>query len=71
MFAARYGTGSVAYQLAVQDPSSDDYAYFLNPDYSTTNTAPLDRYKRFNGHEGNSPANGTIDGVQSTATTLS
>jgi cell surface protein SprA len=68
--AARYGTGSVAYQLAVQDPSSDDYAYFLNPDYSTTNTAPLDRYKRFNGHEGNSPANGTIDGVQSTATTL-
>ena len=54
----------------MQDPSSDDYAYFLNPDYSTTNTAPLDRYKRFNGHEGNSPANGTIDGVQSTATTL-
>lgn len=46
-----YGTGSVAYQLAVQDPSSDNYAYFLNPDYSTTNTAPLDRYKRFNGHE--------------------
>ncbi|MFM9027304.1 MAG: cell surface protein SprA [Bacteroidota bacterium] len=65
-----YGTGSTAYQSAESDPSSDNYVYFLNPDYSDTNASPLSRYKRWNGHEGNSPANGTIDGLQSTATTL-
>lgn len=65
-----YGSGSVAYQVANSDPSSDNYVYFLNPAYSDTNASPLDRYKRFNNHQGNSPANGTIDGLQSTATTL-
>ncbi len=68
--AALYGTGSVAYSVAQADPSNDNYAYFLNPAYSDTNASPLDRYKLYNGHQGNSPANGTIDGVQSTATTL-
>lgn len=68
--AAVFGTSSQAYINANSDPSSDDYVYFLNPAYSDTNAAPLSRYKRFNGHQGNSPANGTIDGLQSTATTL-
>lgn len=67
---AKYGSGSAAYQVASNDPSNDNYVYFLNPNYSSTQTLPLDRYKRYNGHQGNSPANGTIDGVQSTATTL-
>ncbi|MBL0138545.1 MAG: cell surface protein SprA [Bacteroidetes bacterium] len=64
------GTNNGAYTSVAGDPSSDDYSYFLNPDYSTNNVSPLDRYKRYNGQEGNSPANGTINGVQSTATTL-
>ncbi|REJ83044.1 MAG: cell surface protein SprA [Bacteroidetes bacterium] len=68
--ASLYSTGSVAYNAAFNDPSNDNYAYFLNPAYSTNNVGPLDRYKLYNGHQGNSPANGTIDGVQSTATTL-
>lgn len=68
--AALYSTGSVAYQSANTDPSNDDYVYFLNPAYNDSGAAPLERYKRYNGQEGNSPANGTIDGVQSTATTL-
>ncbi len=65
-----YGSGSVAYNVASSDPSNDNYFYFLNPAYSDTNASPLSRYKRYNGHQGNSPANGTIDGIQSTATTL-
>ncbi|MFM2136088.1 MAG: hypothetical protein RL021_1488 [Bacteroidota bacterium] len=68
--AALYGSGSVAYTVNERDPSADNYVYFLNPAYSDTNASPLSRYKRFNGHQGNSPANGTIDGLQSTATTL-
>ncbi|MFM7725343.1 MAG: cell surface protein SprA, partial [Flavobacteriales bacterium] len=68
--SALYGTGSVAYQVADADPSSDNYVYFLNPAYSDTNATPASRYKSWNGQQGNSPANGTINGVQSTATTL-
>jgi cell surface protein SprA len=55
---------------ASSDPSNDNYMYFLNPDFSTQNAPPLDRYKYYNGHQGNSPANGTINGVQSTATSI-
>ncbi|HNP97838.1 MAG TPA: cell surface protein SprA, partial [Bacteroidia bacterium] len=64
------GTSNGAYSSVANDPSSDDYIYFLNPDYSAVDASPLERYKYYNGQEGNSPANGTINGVQSTATTL-
>ncbi|MBK6837005.1 MAG: cell surface protein SprA [Bacteroidetes bacterium] len=64
------GTTTGAYTSVAGDPSSDDYTYFLDPNYSTIDAPPLDRYKRYNGQEGNSPANGTINGVQATATTL-
>ncbi|MBP6335401.1 MAG: cell surface protein SprA, partial [Bacteroidia bacterium] len=59
-----------ALPIALADPSNDNYQYFLNPDFSTVNAPPLDRYKYYNGHQGNSPANGTINGVQSTATSI-
>ncbi len=52
-----HGTNSQAYQKAFQDPSSDNYHYFRgsnldnDPEYSSI----LQRYKMYNGMEGNSP----------------
>ena len=52
------GTSSDAYTNAFKDPSSDDYHYFRGQDYDNTSKSILDRYKYFNGTDGNSPANG-------------
>jgi len=50
------GATSPAYINAVQDPSADDYHYFLGTDFDNNNqySSILERYKRFNGPEGNS-----------------
>ena len=53
--ALLYGTNSVAYQEAETDPSGDDYKYYRNPDYDNQQASILDRYKQYNGLEGNSP----------------
>jgi len=49
------GTSSQAYSQALIDPSSDDYHYFRGGDYDAVELGILDRYKKFNGPEGNSP----------------
>ncbi len=46
---------SVKNQIA-NDPSGDDFVYYLEGDYGVPDAGVLDRYKRFNGFEGNSPA---------------
>ncbi len=53
--AAKYGVNSIAYTQALNDPSSDDYHYFRGGDYDDQNMGILDRYKKYNGMEGNSP----------------
>lgn len=53
--ANRFGSGSEAYTRAFEDPSSDDYHYFRGPDYDDAQKPILDRYKEYNGTEGNSP----------------
>ncbi len=50
-----YGTGSQAYQNAVADPSVDNYHYYRGTDYDNQQLSILDRYKLFNGVDGNSP----------------
>lgn len=50
-----FGVNSVAYQQALQDPSNDDYHYFRGGDYDGSQVGILDRYKKYNGLEGNSP----------------
>ena len=49
----------IAYQNFVGDPSGDDYHYFRGDDYDAASggagTSIRDRYKKFNGVEGNSP----------------
>ena len=38
-----------------QDPAGDDYHYFRGSDYDNARTSILDRYKRINNPQGNSP----------------
>ena len=56
--AALYGVNSQAYQLALKDPSSDDFHYFRGTDYDNQSqySSILERYKNYAGVEGNSPA---------------
>ena len=53
--AQRFGTGSEAYQQALNDPSSDDFRYFRSSYYDQRDVKVNDRYKFFNNPEGNSP----------------
>jgi len=52
-----FGAASGAYKSASTDPSADDYHYFRGTDYDNNPTfaSILNRYKKFNGPEGNSP----------------
>ncbi|OFX16438.1 MAG: cell surface protein SprA [Bacteroidetes bacterium GWA2_31_9] len=50
-----FGTGSAAYQSAYNDPSSDNFHYFRGSDFDAQQLSILDRYKKFNLPQGNSP----------------
>lgn len=39
----------------INDPSSDDYNYYLDDNYDQQQLGVLERYKKYNGMEGNSP----------------
>ena len=49
-----YGTNSIAYQNALNDPSGDDFHYFRGTDFDNVSTQILDRYKDYNNTDGNS-----------------
>lgn len=53
----KYGAGSNAYTQADVDPSSDNYHYFRGSDYDqeAQYASVTERYKKYNGTEGNSP----------------
>ncbi len=60
-----------AYQNIINDPSADDYHYFRGPDFDAAKTSILDRYKNFNGPEGNSmPSEYTKLGYSTAATSI-
>ncbi|MFC2152644.1 cell surface protein SprA [Bacteroidota bacterium] len=40
-----------------EDPSNDNFHYFIGGDYDALGLSILDRYKKFNGYEGNSSGN--------------
>lgn len=52
-----YGPASIAYFNALQDPSGDDYHYFRGSDLDANDkySSILERYKKYNGPDGNSP----------------
>lgn len=60
LVASRWSNTSAAYLSATEDPSGDNYKYFLAPDYSVNDVPPLDRYKGWNGMEGNSISTGNL-----------
>ena len=49
-----FGANSPAYLAGTNDPSTDNYLYFLDASYNASNVPVLERYKRWNGLEGNS-----------------
>lgn len=53
-----FGTSSVAYNNGATDPSADNYHFFRGADYDAdpVYSSITERYKRFSGTEGNSPA---------------
>jgi cell surface protein SprA len=52
---AAYSSNSPAYVKAYGDPSSDDYHYFRGDNYDALKLSILDRYKKINHAESNSP----------------
>lgn len=46
----------------IADPSSDDYKSFRDPDYNTLNYNILQRYKKYNGMDGNDPDDNLLKG---------
>lgn len=52
-----------AKQAIINDPSADDYNYYRDDDYDADQLDILERYKRFNGMEGNSPTSEMSDTV--------
>jgi cell surface protein SprA len=52
-----YGVGSNAYINAVKDPANDDYHYIRGEDYDAAKLSILDRYKKYNHPQNNSPVN--------------
>ena len=50
-----FGQNSIAYQLAYEDPSADNFQYFRGSDLDNNQISILDRYKFYNGVQGNSP----------------
>lgn len=56
--ATKFGPTSTAYIQANNDPSADNYHYFLGGDYDQANLDVLQRYKKYNMSQGNSPVVG-------------
>ncbi len=53
------------------DPSNDNFHYYRGSDYDAAQLTILERYKEFNGHEGNSPtAEQSSESYPTAATTL-
>jgi cell surface protein SprA len=58
------GVNGSAQPIVLQDPSADDFKYFLGSEFDANNAKILERYKQINGLENNSPI---LDGSQSFA----
>ena len=54
----------------LNDPAGDDYHYYRGTDYDQQEVGILDRYKHYNGMEGNSPPTGASGETYGTAATL-
>ncbi len=63
-------TSQSAYEAIAADPAADDYHYFRGSDYDEDEVSILDRYKKYNGPEGNSvPASYSPESYSTSAST--
>ena len=71
VIANKYGQSSKAYTTANQDPSGDNFHYFRGTDYDNdpTYSSILERYKKYNNTDGNSPASQNTNEQYSTTGT--
>lgn len=67
--ALLYGTSSQAYQMALADPSGDDFHYYRGTDYDEQDLKIVERYKYYNNPEGNSSV--SADNTESYTTAAS
>jgi len=58
------GAGTAADNAVEADPSNDDFHYFQGNSYNSADLSPMDRYKKFNNMEANSPTAETVDGYR-------
>ncbi|CAN5252556.1 cell surface protein SprA [soil metagenome] len=63
-----FGANSEAYLNAFNDPSNDNYHYYRGADLDKAQAGILERYKRFNNPQGNSPIATTTENFSSAAT---
>jgi len=57
-----HGQASPAYQTAFQDPAADNFRFYKGQQLDADNLNILERYKQFNGPQGNSSTE-TVDGI--------
>src|SRR5690606_33278322 len=50
-----------AREAIISDPSADDYQHYFDPAFNASNAQILERYKNYNGMDGNSPITTTTD----------
>ena len=62
--------GGTARDKSVQDPSADNFHYFLGSDLDANNAQILERYKQINGQDGNSPVITGSDAVTPSGSTI-
>jgi len=66
-----HGENSAAFQAAFEDPSNDNFHYFRGTDFDQQEVGILNRYRKYNGLEGNSPtAEQTSESYPTTGSTL-
>ncbi len=65
------GTSSVAYENAVNDPSGDNFHYYMGTDFDNVEMNLLDRYKNYNSPDGNSATTEqSIESYSTSATSI-
>lgn len=62
--------GTPAYQKIFEDPSNDNFNYFLSSAYDDSSAGVISRYLNYNNTQGNSPATEQSGGNFAAATTL-
>lgn len=57
-----------AREVVIQDPSADDYRHYFDPEFDRRNAQIMERYKDYNGQDGNSPITTASDDIARSAT---